>query len=169
MHYTEARQYMIQTWGALSTHWGITRGMGQIHALLMVSPVPLSAEQIMEELDLSRGIVSMHLRSLLEWRIVHKAIVTGERKDYFTAEKDIWKVALQIAGERKRRELDPLIQSLQQLSTIDDDPALTKEIDELRSVTDQIMDVAMQLDKILEIGVRSGSQPLLRKLINVLR
>lgn len=169
MHYTEAKQQLIQSWGALSTNWGIPRAMGQIHGLLMISPQPLSADQIMEELDLSRGIVSMHLRSLMEWGVVNKTFQSGERRDFFSSEKDVWKVALQIAIERKRRELDPMIQSLQQISQIEVDPNFSNEISEIRAMSDQIMDVAMQIDKILEIGVRSGSQPLLRKLLNVLR
>ena len=109
MKYTEARQQMILTWGQLSTRWGINRTMGQIHALLMLSPVALTTDQIMEELQISRGNVSMSLRSLMEWGVVHKVHISGDRKEYYASEKDAWKMALQIARERKRRELDPLI------------------------------------------------------------
>jgi DNA-binding transcriptional regulator GbsR (MarR family) len=103
MKYSEARNQMIQTWGQLSSQWGINRTMGQIHALLMISPEALTSDQIIAELGISRGNVSMNLRSLMEWGVVHKVYVPGDRKEYYTSEKDAWKMALQIARERKRR------------------------------------------------------------------
>ena len=160
MKYSEARNQMIQTWGQLSSQWGINRTMGQIHALLMISPEALTSDQIIAELGISRGNVSMNLRSLMEWGVVHKVYVPGDRKEYYTSEKDAWKMALQIARERKRRELDPMIQSLQHIRVTDP---------EINKMTSQILDVAMQVDKVLDIGIRSGSQSLVRKLINVLR
>jgi len=143
--------------------------MGQIHALLMISPEPLTADQIIEELAISRGNVSMNLRNLVEWGVVYKVHVAGDRKEYFSSEKDAWKLALQIARERKRRELDPVIQSLHSLQQIDSDAGYEKEVAELNKMTAQILDVAMQIDKVLDIGIRSGGQSLVRKLINVLR
>ena len=160
---------MVQTWGQLSSQWGINRTMGQIHALLMISPEPLTADQIIEELAISRGNVSMNLRNLVEWGVVYKVHVAGDRKEYFSSEKDAWKLALQIARERKRRELDPVIQSLHSLQQIDSDAGYEKEVAELNKMTAQILDVAMQIDKVLDIGIRSGGQSLVRKLINVLR
>lgn len=169
MKFAEARQQLIQTWGQLSSHWGINRTMGQIHALLMVSPDPMTTDQIISELGISRGNVSMNLRSLIEWGIVHKVYVTGDRKEYFASEKDVWKMTLQIARERKRRELDPVIQSLQSIQQVEPEPGNTKDVEELNRMTSQILDVAMQVDKVLDIGIRSGGQSLIRKLINVLR
>ena len=160
---------MVQTWGQLSAQWGINRTMGQIHALLMISPEPLTADQIIEELAISRGNVSMNLRNLVEWGVVYKVHVPGDRKEYFLSEKDAWKMALQIARERKRRELDPVINSLHSLQNIDSDEGYEKEVEELNKMTAQILDVAMQIDKVLDIGIRSGGQGLVRKLINVLR
>src|SRR5687768_18568512 len=106
MKYKEAREQLIRTWGQLSSEWGINRTMGQIHVLLMMSPDPLTADQIINELAISRGNVSMNLRSLVEWGLVHKVYITGDRKEYFASEKDIWKMALRIARERKQRELE---------------------------------------------------------------
>ena len=169
MNYPEARRHIVQTWGQLSAQWGINRTMGQIHALLMVAPDPMTADQIIEELAISRGNVSMNLRNLLEWGVVYKVHVAGDRKEYFSSEKDAWKLALQIARERKRRELDPVIQSLHSFQQIDSDVGYEKEVAELNKMTTQILDVAMQIDKVLDIGIRSGGQSLVRKLISVLR
>lgn len=169
MKYAEAREQLIRTWGQLSSQWGINRTMGQIHALLMLAPDPMTADQIIQELAISRGNVSMNLRSLIEWGLVHKVYVTGDRKEYFAAEKDAWKMALQIAKERKRRELEPAIHSLQALQNIEQGDVESKYVDELNKMTSQMLDVAMQTDKVLEIGIRAGGQSLMRKLINVLR
>jgi len=169
MKYSEARHRIIQTWGQLSSQWGINRTMGQIHALLMLSPHPMTTDDIMTELNVSRGNVSMSLRSLVEWGVVHKVFIAGNRKEYYTSEKDAWKMALQIAKERKRRELDPMIQSLQNIRVTDAEKASSSEIDEINKMTTQILDVAMQVDKVLDIGIRSGGQSLVRKLISVLR
>lgn len=169
MNYAEARVQLIRTWGQLSSQWGINRTMGQIHALLIASPDPLTADQIIAELAISRGNVSMNLRSLIEWGIVHKVYVTGDRKEYFASEKDIWKLALQIARERKRRELDPVIQALHQIQNVEGDDHQAKEVAELNKMTSQILDVAMQVDKVIDIGIRSGGQSLVRKLFSVLR
>ncbi len=147
MKYSDARQQLIHRWGQLSTHWGISKTMGQIHALLMISPGPLTADQIIDELNISRGNVSQSLRSLLEWGVIHKAFIPGDRKEYFTSEKDMWKMALQIARERKRRELDPVIQSMQHLQDIDQDSASPEEVESLNKVTSQILDVAMQVEQ----------------------
>ena len=169
MKYAEAREQLIRTWGQLSSQWGINRTMGQIHALLMMAPDPMTADQIIQELAISRGNVSMNLRSLIEWGLVHKVYVTGDRKEYFAAEKDTWKMALQIARERKRRELEPAIESLQALQNVEQGDVESRYVDELNKMTSQMLDVAMQTDKVLEIGIRAGGQSLMRKLINVLR
>ena len=129
----------------------------------------MTADQIIQELAISRGNVSMNLRSLLEWGLVHKVYIPGDRKEYFASEKDVWNMALQIARERKRRELDPVIQSMKAIQNIEDDGSNSPETQELNKMTEQILDVAMQVDKVLEIGIRSGGQSLVRKLINVLR
>jgi len=169
MKYSEARHTMIQTWGQLSAKWGINRTMGQIHALLMISHQPMTTDDIMAELNVSRGNVSMSLRNLVEWGVIYKVFISGDRKEYYTSEKDAWKMALQIAKERKRRELDPMIQSLQHIRVTDSENASKTEVDEINKMTAQILDVAMHVDKVLDIGIRSGGQSLVRKLINVLR
>jgi len=128
MEFKEAKDKFINTWGAFGTLWGINKAMAQIHALLFISPDPLSMEDIMEELAISRGNASMNLRALMDWGIVYKVGVTGERKEFFYSEKDVNELSRQIAKERSRRELQPTIKVLKEVSTITDDgTAKTKE------------------------------------------
>ena len=118
MEFIEAKERFINQWGALGTSWGLNKAMAQIHALLMLAPEPLSVEDIMEELNISRGNVSMNLRNLIEWGIVRKDYKAGERKEYFASEKDIWKLTTQVAKERRKRELEPVIEMLEHASKI---------------------------------------------------
>src|ERR1700741_4977652 len=101
MKYNEAKDKFIQTWGTLGSSWGISRTMAQVHALLLISPEPLSTEEIMEDLKISRGNSNMNVRDLIDWGLVYKELKAGERKEFFRAEKDIWKVAKQIIKERR--------------------------------------------------------------------
>lgn len=117
----EARQTLINAWGTLGSSWGVSRTMAQIHALLLVSPEPLTTEDIMTQLQISRGNANMSLRDLIGWGIVQKVIKTGERKEFFVADKDIWRVAMQVAKERKKRELEPILRVLDQVSSVEGD------------------------------------------------
>ncbi len=121
MEFKEAKQKFISTWGALGTLWGINKAMAQIHALLFISPEPLSMEDIMEDLEISRGNASMNLRHLMEWGIVFKVNVPGERREYFESEKDVTELARQIAKERSRREIEPTIKVLKEIAAIKPD------------------------------------------------
>ncbi len=119
MNLTEAKQQFIQSWGVLGSSWGINRTMAQIHALLMIAPEALNADEIMEQLQISRGNANMNIRELMNWGIVEKVLKPGDRKEYFWAEKDIWKVAMRIMRERKKRELDPIIATMEQIKEVD--------------------------------------------------
>jgi DNA-binding transcriptional regulator GbsR (MarR family) len=102
-----ARDEFITQWGVIGGAWGINRTMAQIHALLMTAPQALTTDEVMDELKISRGNAHMNLRELVGWGLVRGVIRKGERKEYFEAEKDVWKMFCIIARERKRREVEP--------------------------------------------------------------
>jgi DNA-binding transcriptional regulator GbsR (MarR family) len=109
-----AREDFVAQWGALGSHWGINRTMAQIHALLMTAPEPMHTEEVMERLGISRGNANTNLRELVGWGLVRIIVRKGERREYFEAEKDVWKIFITISKERKRRELDPALAVLRQ-------------------------------------------------------
>lgn len=94
--------------------------MAQLHALLLVSPEPLCADQVKKELDLSAGSASTNLRALLDWGLVYKETASGCRKEMYYAEKDLWKVIRQIIINRKKRELEPVLQMLDELAAVEE-------------------------------------------------
>jgi predicted transcriptional regulator len=104
----------ILFWGEMASNWGINRTMAQIHALLYALEEPVDTDHIMTRLQISRGNANMNLRSLVNWNLIRKVHLTGSRKDYFLAEKDVWEITLQIIRERERRELEPVMQQLQE-------------------------------------------------------
>jgi DNA-binding transcriptional regulator GbsR (MarR family) len=116
MELKEAQSAFIQHWAQLGSSWGINKTMAQIHALLLISPDALTTEETMERLQISRGNANMNLRALQDWGLVYKEHHIGERKEFFKAEKDINKVARSIARERRKREIEPVTQIMQQLS-----------------------------------------------------
>ncbi len=104
----EPVERFILQWGDLGGMWGVNRSIAQIHALLYVSEVPMTAESIAHALDIARSNVSNSLKELLTWRLIHRVPIRGDRRDHFEAETDLWEVALRIAAGRKAREIDPV-------------------------------------------------------------
>lgn len=99
--------------GRLGTSWGISRTMALVHALLLAPNEPLSTDDVMEQLEISRGNAHMNLKDLVAWGLVYSVVRKGDCKEYFEAEKDGWKIFQIIARERARREIEPAIRTLQ--------------------------------------------------------
>ncbi len=154
MNLTEAKQQFISNWGAYGTHWGINRTMAQIHALLMVSAKPMTQDEIMEELNISRGNVNMNIRELINWGLVDRVIVAGERKEFFEAEKDIWVVIRQIVKERKKRELEPMLELLDKLEAVEGDRK-NPEVKAFVETVTGIKKLGKQADRTLDTMIKA--------------
>jgi len=113
----QIKEKFVLHWGEMGSLWGINRTMAQVHALLFISPKPLCANEIMAELQISRGNVSMALRELIAWGIANRVHIKGERREFYTTEKDVWTLFRTIARERKKREVDPTIEVLRESVT----------------------------------------------------
>ncbi len=108
----EAREEFIAQWGALGTAWGINRTMAQIHAFLLISAESSSTDEVMEHLEISRGNANSNLREMVGWGLARSVVKRGDRKEYFEAEKEVWKIFCIISRERKKREIEPAISVL---------------------------------------------------------
>src|SRR5215471_16858683 len=100
------RQF-VEHWGSMARAWGINATMGELFALLYITGRDWTADDLRHWLGVSRGNVSMNLRELLSWGVVHKVHRAGERRELFRAETEVWTLFRKILAERKRRELDP--------------------------------------------------------------
>ncbi len=150
MQIKEAKEQFVQGWGALGSQWGINKTLAQIHALMMISSVPLSTEEIMEELSISRGNANMNIRELTDWGLVSKVFKPGERRDYFVGEKDVWKIARQVAKVRKAKELDPILNLFSTLKQLDF-PVKNEDIKQFQKLVNDVHKLAMSVDKLLEV------------------
>lgn len=168
MKLTEAKQQFISSWGAFGTHWGINRTMAQIHALLLVSPDPLTQDDIMEELNISRGNTNMNIRELINWGLVERVILPGERKEYFTAEKDIWKVVKQIVKERKKRELEPMMLLLDKLEDVEGDKK-DKKVKTFIDTVSSIKRLGLQADKTLDVMIKAEENWFVSSLMKIFK
>ena len=168
MKLTEAKQQFISSWGAFGTHWGINRTMAQIHALLLITADPLTQDDIMEQLNISRGNTNMNIRELINWGLVDRVLLTGERKEYFSAEKDIWKVVKQIVKERKKRELEPMLKLLDQLEEVEGDKR-DKNIKSFVDTVSSIKKLGRQADKTLDAMIRAEESWFVGNLIKLFK
>jgi DNA-binding transcriptional regulator GbsR (MarR family) len=167
MEYIEAKEKFIGTWGSLGTLWGINKAMAQIQALLFISTKPLSMEEIMEELKISRGNTSMNLRQLIDWGIVTKVLVSGERKEFFTTEKDVQELARIIAKERSRREIKPVIKVLEEVSSIKEDG--TEKTKELIKQTKALKELTDDLDTLMNKLVNQKQNWLTKSVLKLMK
>ncbi len=108
----QIEQRFIELWGDMSSWWGVNRTMAEMHGLLYITGQALAADEIQERLAISRGNVSMNIRTLVEWGLVRRVRKRGERKDYFESLTDVWEMFTVLAAQRKRREIDPIIKGL---------------------------------------------------------
>lgn len=168
MKLIEAKQQFISSWGAFGTHWGINRTMAQIHALLLISPEPLSQDDIMEELNISRGNTNMNIRELINWGLVERILLSGERKEHFTAEKDIWKVVKQIVKERKKRELEPMLQLLDKLEAVEGDKR-DKHVKTFVDTVSSIKKLGNQADKTLDTMIKAEENWFINSLMKIFK
>lgn len=107
-----SRTLFIRRWGEMAASWGISRTMAEIHALLFISGEPLCTDDLMDQLQVSRGSASMNLRQLLTWGLIHRVHQRGDRKEYFVAESDVWQMFEIITRERRRREVEPIVETI---------------------------------------------------------
>ena len=114
----EVVRQFVEHWGMMARSWGINATMGELFALLYITGTDWTADSLREWLRVSRGNVSMNLRELMAWGVVHKIHRSGERREFFRAEANVWTLFRRILGERKRRELDPTLQLLELTETL---------------------------------------------------
>lgn len=167
MQLSEAKEKYIQTWGTFATNWGINRTMAQVHALLLASGKPLSTDEVMEELEISRGNANMNLRALIDWGIVRKELIKGDRKEYFVAEKDVWYLFKQITKERRKREIEPVISFLEELKNIDDKDS--EEAKEFIKLMEDFSSVTGKINNIMDLAIKSDDHWLVGKITNLLK
>ena len=122
VRFDAAKGLFIRRWGEMAASWGISRTMAEIHAFLYLAAEPLCTDDVMEQLAVSRGSASTNLRQLVNWGLIHRVHQRNDRKEYFDAERDVWQMFETITRERRRREVQPIVETLRRcISMIEED------------------------------------------------
>ena len=136
------RQF-VSHFGEMGSRWGINRTVGQIYALIFISPHALNADDIAEALELSRSNVSMGLKELQSWRLVKLRHQPGDRREYFEAPADVWEIFRVLAEERRRREIEPTLSMLRmallEAPTSDAERHAQERMKEMHELIDRLM------------------------------
>jgi DNA-binding transcriptional regulator GbsR (MarR family) len=128
----DVEQQFVGLWRSMSSLWGVSPTMAQIHGLLYITGAALSMDDIMDRLGISRGNASMNLAKLAEWGLIRRVHRRGDRRDYYESLSDVWEIFTLVAAQRKRREIDPILNTLrscrerlspEQLGAAADEPA----------------------------------------------
>ena len=114
MNLAPLTQRFVLHFGEMGSRWGINRTVGQIYALLYVSPKALNADEIGDALAFSRSNVSMGLKELQSWNLVRLQHLPDDRREYFQAPEDVWAIFRTLAEERRKREIDPTLSMLRE-------------------------------------------------------
>ena len=161
-------QSFILHFGEMGSRWGINRTVGQMYALLVLSPKPLTADDITEALGFSRSNVSMGLKELQSWELVRLQHLPGDRKEYYSAPADVWDIAKTLIEQRRKREIDPTLSTLRGLllskpASADEQYAQQRMqemhdlIEMLTQWTTEIQRLdSRRLDKLLKLGSNIG-------------
>lgn len=147
----EALEQFVLLWGEMASAWGINKTMAQIHALLYAESDPLDTDAIMDQLEISRGNANMNLRNLLQWDLIHKVHFKGNRKDYYTAEKEVWNIVSTIIRERQQREVAPITQNLNEcLQLFEEKEQLSEEEEAFKERIENFTDFLNMFDRFTE-------------------
>lgn len=129
--------HFIESWGSMGVLWGINRSMARIHALMICSEEAMDLDLVAKRLNISRGNASMSLKELRNWGVIQRVYVSGDRRDFYVVEPDVWKMLFRIAVERKKREFDPAVHSLRHLlaeSQMDADGKVSQRLTQMEEV-----------------------------------
>ncbi len=111
--------------GRLARFFGFSDVMGRLYGTLLLSPEPMSLDDLANSLEISKGSVSMNMRAIERWGMAKEVWMRGERKKYYAAESDMWQVMRNVLGSRESREvqlaLNVLGQSIEKLKTAEDE------------------------------------------------
>ena len=163
--YNEGKQKFIEDWGMLGTNWGISKTQAQIHAFLLTCPDKKCANEIMDHLHISRGNTNQNLRLLVEWGLVHKKTLAGDRKEYFVAEKDMWTILRRIIAIRKKKELEPMITALRYALQVE---AHCHESEAFCQLVKDLYHFSNKADAMLESIISLESDEIVNRLFNTM-
>jgi DNA-binding transcriptional regulator GbsR (MarR family) len=160
MKLTDSVRQFILHWGEMGTRWGVNRTVAQVHALLYLSPEPLTAEDIAETLSVARSNVSTSLKELQNWNLVHTDSRIGDRRDYFHTSSDVWTLFMIVVEQRVEREIVPTLSVLRRCAIEiqaerPPQPTVAARITAMQAFFDELHNWYTQIKKLPPASLRS--------------
>ena len=155
--FEKSKALFVRRWGEMAASWGISRTMAEIHALMYIAARPLCTDDVMAQLQVSRGNASMNLRQLLDWGLIDRVHQRGDRKEYFVAETEVWEIFETITRERRRRELQPVVDTIDQCQEMIEECAngdLTEDVQVYRDRLQNMQDFLSTLHGLLNMVLK---------------
>ncbi len=149
---TPIAQNFVLHFGEMGSRWGINRTVGQMYALLYISPQPLNADDMAEALGFSRSNVSMGLKELESWRLVKMQHLPNDRREYYSTPGDVWAIFRILAEERRKREIDPTLSmlrdALMQAPAGEDEAYAHQRLREMHDLIELVTDWATDIQRL---------------------
>jgi DNA-binding transcriptional regulator GbsR (MarR family) len=159
MQLDEQSEAFVFHFGEMGSRWGFNRTVGQILAAVVICEDPVCADELMDALSVSRGNVSMGLKELQSWQLIKRAHLPGDRKEYFTANGNIWELATRVLEERRKRELDPTLSLLRTLlmnaKDGDQEDHAQQQMSEIHDLLEMLSTWSVDLQKLNPDNLRS--------------
>lgn len=108
----ESRDHFIQAVSRIASFWGYPRAMGAIYGAIYLSPEPAGLDELVQLVGVSKGSVSTNVRTLERLQMIHKRVKLGDRRDYYEAETDFWKIVRGVLKEREKSEFDRALRAV---------------------------------------------------------
>jgi DNA-binding transcriptional regulator GbsR (MarR family) len=175
--YDEVVGRFVSFWGNMASNWGINRTMAEVYALLYCVGRPLTTDDIMDRLQISRGSANMNLRALVDWGLAERTRPADSRKDHYAAETDVWRAAARIIEERERREVRPVREQLQSAAdrlvpegeTLADRPDPDRHLHRRLENLIELVEVIEGVSEALVPLVKRRDEDLIRRLLTLVR
>lgn len=151
----QAQEALVRALGRQSAFWGLGRTAGEMYAVLYLSMTPVSLEELARSLGVTKGNVSIAIRQLEQLGMVRRSWNTGDRRVFFDAETDFWKIAHTVLGLRQKPEFDQSFalveESIQLLEQAEPSPATDHakqrlaSLEEFYRLLDSVVGLALQM------------------------
>jgi DNA-binding transcriptional regulator GbsR (MarR family) len=104
MEVEQVRTQFMESLSRIAEFWGYPRAVGALFGAAYLAPSAVCLDELVEAAGVSKGAVSVHMRTLEQLGMVRREIRLGERKDYYQAETDFWKIVRTILERRQKAE-----------------------------------------------------------------
>jgi len=173
----EAVKRFVSFWGNMASNWGINRTMAEVYALLYCVGRPLTTDDIMDRLQISRGSANMNLRALVDWGLAERTQPADSRKDHYAAETDVWRATARIIEERERREIRPVREQLQAVAdhvvpegdTLEERPEADRRLHRRLENLIELVEVVEGVSEALLPLVKRRDEDLIRRLLTLVQ